>query len=286
MNDAAKAESPEQDFSENLALPTITLAAPKVKVDLATVLGLFFAVGLIFAAIAYGNSNASFFNMPSVLIVVFGTIAATAVSFTGEEIARGGSIFAKSLMRRVYDPSKLAKTLVDLSVVAKKKGILALMSHEDQLNKDKFLSRAIQMVVDGYGANEVNGLLSHEIDMLAERHKRSASIARRASEVAPAMGLIGTLVGLVQMLADLENPDTIGPAMAVALLTTFYGAILGTVIMAPLAVKLEKNSSDEALVKTLIRVASVSIARQDNPRRLEMLLNSELPPSQRIRYFD
>jgi len=99
------------------------------------------------------------------------------------------------------------------------------------------------------------------------------------------MGLIGTLVGLVQMLADLENPETIGPAMAVALLTTFYGAILGTVIMAPLSVKLEKNSHDDALIRTLIATAAVSIARQENPRRLEMLLNSELSPSNQIDYF-
>ena len=100
------------------------------------------------------------------------------------------------------------------------------------------------------------------------------------------MGLIGTLIGLVMMLADLENPETIGPAMAVALLTTFYGAILGTIVMAPLAVKLEKRSSDEALMKVLVKTAAVSIANQDNPRKLEMLLNSELPPTQRIRYFD
>ena len=126
----------------------------------------------------------------------------------------------------------------------------------------------------------------NEVEVLAERHKRSASIARRASEVAPAMGLIGTLVGLVQMLADLENPETIGPAMAVALLTTFYGAILGTVVLASIAVKLEKNSADETLIKTLVTIAATSIARQDNPRRLEMMLNSELPPSERIRYFD
>jgi len=104
--------------------------------------------------------------------------------------------------------------------------------------------------------------------------------------VAPAMGLIGTLVGLVKMLADLDNPDSIGPAMAVALLTTFYGAILGTVIMAPLSVKLEKNSSDETMIKTLIVTAATSMARQENPRRLEMLLNSDLPPFEQIRYFD
>ena len=129
-------------------------------------------------------------------------------------------------------------------------------------------------------------MMTQEIDSLVERHKRSAGIMKRASEIAPAMGLIGTLVGLVQMLADLQNPDSIGPAMAVALLTTFYGAILGTIIMAPMAVKLEKNSSDEVMIKTLILTAATSISRQENPRRLEMLLNSDLPPKEQINYFD
>ena len=100
------------------------------------------------------------------------------------------------------------------------------------------------------------------------------------------MGLIGTLIGLVQMLADLQNPETIGPSMAVALLTTFYGAILGTAVLAPMAAKLERNSNDEAMIHTLVLIAMSSISRQDNPRRLEMLLNSELPPNHRIRYFD
>ena len=100
------------------------------------------------------------------------------------------------------------------------------------------------------------------------------------------MGLIGTLVGLVQMLAQLEDPSAIGPSMALALLTTFYGAILGTVILGPLAAKLERNSNDEALSKNLVLMTMSSIARQENPRRLEMLLNSELPPEKRIKYFE
>ena len=220
------------------------------------------------------------------MIVLFGSMAATAVSFTGDELARAGKIIGNSMVRRVQSPKKLASSLVDMAVVAKKKGILALSTYEKELKKDAFLARAMQMAVDGYKPEEIEPLLANEVETLSERHKRSASICKRASEIAPAMGLIGTLVGLVQMLADLENPETIGPAMAIALLTTFYGAILGTIVMGPLAVKLEKNSADETLIKTLITIAATSVARQDNPRRLEMMLNSELPPSERIRYFD
>jgi len=280
MNEAAQAE---QDTS---SLPTIRIENPEKKADLATILGLIFAFGFIVGAILIGNSNANFFNVPSLMIVLFGSMAATAVSFSGDELMRASSIVGKSMFRPVQDPKKLSMTLVDMAMIAKKKGVLALSNYDREMQKDAFLAKSMQMAIDGYDAVDIEPLLVNEVEVLAERHKRSASIARRASEVAPAMGLIGTLVGLVQMLADLENPETIGPAMAVALLTTFYGAILGTIVMAPLAVKLEKNSSDETLIKTLIILATTSIARQDNPRRLEMQLNSELPPSQRIRYFD
>ncbi|MGH1399295.1 MAG: motility protein A [Alphaproteobacteria bacterium] len=276
----------DQTNASAKALPKVRFQRPEKRTDLATILGLVFAFGFIIGAILLGQSNANFFNVPSLMIVLFGTMAATAVSYTGAEIKKAGNIIAKSIFWHDHTPSQLASSLVDLAVVAKKKGILGMSSYEKELQKDPFLFRAIQMVIDGYPAQNVERLLTQEIDLLVERHKRSASLCRRASEVAPAMGLIGTLVGLVQMLADLENPETIGPAMAVALLTTFYGAILGTIVMAPLAVKLEKNSADEALIKTLITVAATSIAQQDNPRQLEMLLNAQLPPSERIVYFD
>lgn len=290
MSDTAAANTEQDENSDgqvdNVALPSVSVSPPKYKTDFATLFGIVFSVGLISGAILLGQSNANFFNIPAVIIVVFGTIAATSISFTVDEIRNAGKTFGQSVRWRVNSPSKMATTLIDLAVIAKKKGVLGLSAYDDQLQKSAFLHRATSMVVDGYKPKDIDFLLAQEVDSLVERHKRSASIAGRASEVAPAMGLIGTLVGLVQMLADLENPDSIGPAMAVALLTTFYGAILGTVIMAPLAVKLEKRSRDEALIKNLIRIACVSIAAQENPRKLEMVLNSELPPNERIRYFD
>lgn len=286
MSAESQAAAPQDAQSTGAPVPKIHFDRPQSKIDWVTILGLVFAFGFIAVAIIIGQSNATFFNVPSLLIVLLGTIAATSVSYTAEELAKTWDIIGKSISRQVHKPYALAGSLIDMAVVAKKKGILALSTHENELEKDPFLFRAVQMVVDGYSAEEIERLMTNEIDVLRERHKRSAGITRRASEVAPAMGLIGTLVGLVQMLADLENPETIGPAMAVALLTTFYGAILGTIVMAPLAVKLEKYASDQALTMTLITKAAASIARQDNPRRLEMLLNSDLPPSERIRYFD
>lgn len=267
-------------------LPVVSVPRPASSIDLVTILGLVATFGLIIGAIMIGESNANFIEVRSLMIVLLGTLTATAVSYTGQELAQSGSIFTLAFNQRDYKPNILAGSLVSLAVIAKKKGVLALSNYEGELNKNPFMNRAFQMVIDGFNPEDIEFLLAQELEAELERHKRSASMTRRASEIAPAMGLIGTLIGLVMMLADLENPETIGPAMAVALLTTFYGAILGTIVMAPLAVKLEKRSADEALMKNLVKVAAISVAKQENPRKLEMQLNSELPPLMRIRYFD
>lgn len=282
------ADAPASPIKNNAAVVTPDVRVPRARVtlDLATILGLLFGVGFIVLAITLGASNASFFNVPALSIVVFGTIAVTAISYTGSELASAWNILGKSMSRNVYKPKRFATSLLDIAVTAKKKGLLALSTLESEMAKEAFLEEAVQMAIDGGKPQDIDYILSQKIDSQLERHRRTAGITKRASEVAPAMGLIGTLVGLVQMLAELENPETIGPAMAIALLTTFYGAILGTVIMGPLAVKLDKNSHDEAMIKTLIRLTAVSIARQDNPRKLEMELNSALPPSDNVRYFD
>ncbi|MEM9470025.1 MAG: MotA/TolQ/ExbB proton channel family protein [Pseudomonadota bacterium] len=264
----------------------IRISKPGVAIDLNTIFGLILTFVLISGAILIGQSNANFFNLPSFLIVILGTMTVTSISYTWEEVSSAGKVIGQSLFRKKHNPKVMARQLLDLAVLSKKKGLLALAGVDGELKKDKHLRKATMIVTDGYNPDDVERVLSQELDALVERHRRSASILRRGSEVAPAMGLIGTLIGLVQMLADLQNPETIGPSMAVALLTTFYGAILGTAVLAPMAAKLERNSNDEAMIHTLVLIAMSSISRQDNPRRLEMLLNSELPPSSRIRYFD
>jgi chemotaxis protein MotA len=266
--------------------PVLRVRPPRSQPDLFTILGIVLSLSLVAGAIAMGNSNASFLDIPSILIVILGTITATSISYTGEEIRNVWGILASALARRVRKPSVMARQLMDIAALARKKGTLILSSLDGELRRDPLIHRAMQMVIDGYTGDDIDRVLGQEIDSLVERHRRSASILRRASEIAPAMGLIGTLVGLVQMLSSLDDPSSIGPAMALALLTTFYGAIMGMVILGPLAGKLERNSNDEAMIRVLIMNAAISIARQENPRRLEMIINSELPPDERIKYFD
>ena len=268
------------------AQPVIRITPPGLQTDLTTVVGLIMTFALITAAIMLGHSKANFFNLPSVFIVVLGTMSVTAVAYSFEELKGTWSVMRQSFVVRRTPPAVMALQLMDIAVLARKKGFLILSQMEDELAKDPHLAAAVRIVTDGYGGDDVERVLSQDIDALVQRHRRAASILRRAAETAPAMGLIGTLIGLVQMLADLSNPDAIGPAMAVALLTTFYGAIMGMAVLAPMAAKLERNSNDEVLNRSLILTAMASIARQENPRRLEMLLNSELPPDERIEYFD
>lgn len=265
---------------------TIQIQPPKSSLDLTTVFGIVLTFSLITIAIMIGKSDANFFNLPSFLIVILGTITVTSVSFSWSEFSESGSVIGQALFQKKDSAKNKAIQLLNIAVLAKQKGLLGLGAIESELKKDPHLLTSVQLVTDGYNADNVERILAQDLDALMQRHRHSASILRRGSEVAPAMGLIGTLIGLVQMLANLQSPETIGPSMAVALLTTFYGAILGTAVLAPMAAKLERNSNEETLHRRLVMLAMGSIARQENPRQLEMLLNSELPPSERVIYFD
>lgn len=280
-NDTSAAES----AATNIRVPTLKIAPPTPHFDMVTLSGLLFALALVFAAMIYGGQIQAFFNWPSILIVVLGTLAVTAISYSGKELSNASTVLGSSFVKDQRKPTVIARELLDLAVIVRIKGILAIGQQEKQLKNDSFIYYAAMLVADNYTPDEVKRILSNDIDSLIERHRRGASIARRAGEVAPAMGLIGTLVGLVQMLGQLEDPSTIGAAMALALLTTFYGAIMSTVIFLPMAAKLERNSSDDVMIKELIMTAMVSMAKKDHPRKLEHELNMRLPPDERVRYF-
>lgn len=256
------------------------------SIDLATILGLLGAFGLIISAMVLGGSPGSFVDIPSILIVIGGTFAVTMVSFSISEMLRAGVVIGKTFVATQYDPSGAANQVMQLSELARKKGVLALQGVVEGLNETPFLHKAISMVVDGTPGDEVELVMRRDLNSTISRHQKSAAVLKRAAEVSPAMGLIGTLIGLVQMLGNLDYPSTIGPSMAVALLTTFYGAILANMVFSPLASKLEKNSDEEMVVNQVYLLGAGSIGRQENPRRLELLINSLLPPSQRITYFD
>lgn len=254
--------------------------------DLATVFGLVTGFGLLSTAIILGGTPESFFNIPAILIVFGGTLGVTTACFSFPEMARTASVIVKTFVHHTRDPSEAAIHVLKFADLARKKGVLALQDELDGAEGEPFLHKGITMVVDGTPGEEVEIIMRRDIHATQSRHMKSSSVLRKAADFAPAMGLIGTLIGLVQMLSKLDDPSTIGPSMAVALLTTFYGVVLANMAFMPLAAKLERNSVEETMVNNVYLMAASSIGRQENPRRLEMMLNSILPPAKRVSYFD
>jgi chemotaxis protein MotA len=259
---------------------------PGVGVDYATILGTIGAFALIIAAMVLGGTPGAFVDIPAMLIVIGGTLMVTMVSFSMSEMVRSQRIIWKAITSEQRRPADAALMVTYLADIARRHGALALEQYEDQFKRERFLARAMRLVIDGTPGADVERVMMREAEATMNRHNRSAGILRRAGEVSPAMGLIGTLVGLVQMLGNLQDPESIGPAMAVALLTTFYGAVLANMFFLPVANKLERNSMIEATVNQIYAQGAASIARQENPRKLETMLNTILSPAERIRFYE
>lgn len=253
--------------------------------DLATVLGLVIGFGLVIAAIITGGAIEAFIDIPSVLIVICGTFAITTVCFTLKEIIKGQGMWMKSILFKLPDAVEEAKYMLELAQKARANGLLAIQADVDGMS-DEFVKQGFTLAVDGTNPEVIEKIMKTDADEMAERHTNSILIMKKASEIAPAMGLIGTLIGLVIMLGNLDDPSAIGPAMAVALLTTMYGAVLANMVFVPISAKLEANSVKEQALRKIYIVSVLSVVRQENPRQLEMVINAVLPPSQRISVFD
>lgn len=264
----------------------IQLTKPRTATDFATIVGLLGAFALVITAIVSGGGGGSFINFESVLIVIGGTIFVTMMCFTLGEVGRTFKVIMKTISYTARDPSEAAIQVLQIAELARRQGVLSLQGILKELESEPLLYKGMSMVVDGTPGEEVETILKKDMFSTLQRHQKSASVLKKAAEFAPAMGLIGTLIGLVKMLGNLENPETIGPAMAIALLTTLYGAMLANMVFAPMSSKLERNSQEEAMVNNIYVMGAASIGRQENPRRLEMMLNSVLPPAARVEYFD
>ena len=256
------------------------------SLDVAMLLGVLGGFALIAGAMVVGGSLDSFLDLPAVMIVIGGTAFVTIISHGLTDILRCQGVLLRTLVYHSERPEGAARRALALAAEARRDGVLALERHRDRLHDSPFLDQALSLAVDGHTGEQIDAILRAEIEETAERQLRAAAVLRRAGEVAPAMGLIGTLIGLVQMLGRLDDPSAIGPAMAVALLTTFYGAVLAHMVFLPLAHKLERNAQVERTVRRIYAAGAVSISRAENPRRLELLVNTMLAPSERLRAYD
>ena len=253
--------------------------------DLGTVIGLVLTLALLFGAMAMGVGIGPYIDIPSVLIVFGGTIGVLLVGFKMEQMKNLVKYFMVAIKPPQEDISELIKKMVEYSTKARRDGILALETDANN-EENKFLKKGLSMAVDGNEPDTIRDLLEIDMDQTSERHKANAQIFEQVGGYSGAMGMIGTLIGLVAMLLNMSDPSAIGPSMAVALLTTMYGAMIGNIIGGPIANILLIRDSDEVLIKTLILEGIMAIQSGDNPRTLEGKLLSFLPPKERESQFD
>lgn len=253
--------------------------------DNAAIIGLIAGLGLVGLAIGLGGDARAFLNLPALLIVFGGTIAVTLISFRSSETWEALMAASRALVGEPMNARATVEKLLQYAEIARKDGVHSLERKLKEVRPSAFLTRALNLIIDGATPEEVERLLDAERAASRDRAAKSSAILRRASEVAPAMGLIGTLVGLVQMLADLDDPSKIGPAMAIALITTFYGAILGNMVLAPLAAKLDRTAQERNIHLAVYAASAAAISRKENPRQLQTLVNAMLPPAEQVNVY-
>jgi chemotaxis protein MotA len=246
--------------------------------DIATLLGLIVGLAMVIGAIFIGGDSGNFINVPGVMIVLGGTLAAICVAFPFEEVLQaivaGLKIFAS---RRVRTP-EVVETMVQIADISRREGLLAL----ERINtQNVVLKKSCQLIADNADPDLIRDTLRIEINSMKRRHKVGQDVFRRLATFAPSFGMIGTLIGLIQMLARLEDPTTVGPAMAVAILTTFYGTMLATLVFLPIAGKLYAKTLQEVLHLEIIFEGAKSILENNNPRLVYEKLSSFIAPKDR-----
>ncbi|MCA9040976.1 MAG: motility protein A [Planctomycetaceae bacterium] len=250
--------------------------------DKASVGGLLAGIALLLIAIAIapGSSFASFIDYPSAAVVVGGAISACMIAFPLGPFFAMGKIVMKVFFPKPQELAPVVKQLVEFAEVARREGILALEGKTADI-EDPFILMGIQMAVDGTDAELMETVLRTEMEAVAGRHKNGKSVLDTMGRYAPAFGMIGTLMGLIIMLGNMDDPEAIGPGMAVALITTLYGAVVSNLFFLPFADKLSYYSRQEQMVREVIVRGIISIQEGDNPRVLEQKLQTFLPQNQR-----
>ncbi|MFT4585018.1 MAG: chemotaxis protein MotA [Gammaproteobacteria bacterium] len=246
--------------------------------DLATLVGLITAFGIVLASIVIGGSGHTFVNVPSLLIVVGGTVGAVMMQFTLAQFLGAFKVALKAFVSKLDKPEDLIEQTIEMANEARKGGLLALEGKE---TSNPFMAKGIQLMVDGHEPEVVRQTLLTDMNAAIERHDLGKKIFRSIGDMAPAMGMIGTLIGLVQMLSNMSDPKSIGPAMAVALLTTLYGAMIANIFALPIADKLGLRANEERMIKSMILDSLSGIQEGRNPRVIEEILKTYLPSSKR-----
>jgi chemotaxis protein MotA len=243
--------------------------------DIASIIGLIGAVGMILGAMISGGGVGPFIDVPSILIVFGGTFFAVMYTAPLPVFLGSFAVMAKAFLPPVKKMDQLVERMSELAAIARKDGMMAL---EGQDVPDKFFQKGLQMLVDGADEGKLVTQLNQEIKAMKSRHEANQGVVKGWIDIAPAMGMIGTLIGLVLMLGNMADPKAIGPAMAVALLTTLYGAFIANVLFMPMLVKLEGYTAYELIYRDLVVIGLRNIARGESPRNIQDQMVANLPP--------
>lgn len=249
--------------------------------DIATIIGLTLGVGLILASIAMGGGGLMpFVNVPSLMITIGGAFSALLINFPLRNVIGVLGIVKNCFTTKLLAPAEIVTLFGELSTVARKEGLLALEKNMEEIT-DPFLTRGLELTVSGTSKEELQDVLEAEISSVDERHRTGKKILDALAAAAPAFGMIGTLIGLVQMLRTLDDPSKIGGGMATALLTTLYGAVVANLFCIPLAGKLDERNKEEMMIRELMLVGFTLLIEGQTPRAMQERLNGLLAPKQR-----
>jgi chemotaxis protein MotA len=253
------------------------------KLDILTWVGVAAGSAVVLWGILIGSSLMVFYDFASVVITIFGSLCALLINYPLNEFKRIAKVIAKSFTDQVQNSIDTIQIFTALSRKARKEGLLSL-EDEISLMTDEFLKRGLQMVVDGIEPETIRDIMELEIDEMEKRHKAGAGMLKAWAAYAPAFGMIGTLIGLIQMLVNLSDSSKIASGMAVALITTFYGAVMANLILTPMASKLSYKSGQEASSKEMMIEGILAIQSGVNPRIVEEKLICYLDSSDRKKY--
>lgn len=249
--------------------------------DFATILGIFSGLALIFGAIVSQGDLGVFLNIPSMMIVMGGTLAATLITFPLSDVAHAFKAAKHVFSHKKINPNSVVRMILTVANLSRRQGLVALSKVRTD---NAVLRKAMMLIADGAPESLIRDTLRIEIEAMRQRHSVAQDVFRKMGSYAPAFGMLGTLIGLVQMLGNLEDPKTIGPAMAVALITTFYGSFLASLFFLPLAGKLKSRTSLEILNLEIIFEGALSILENNNPLLIYEKLSSFIAPGAREEY--
>ncbi|NOZ28601.1 MAG: flagellar motor protein [Chloroflexi bacterium] len=247
--------------------------------NIATILGLVIGFGALLASVVIeGGELVALLNVSGALIVFGGTFGAALVSFPLERVLVVPKLIARTLGGGGLEPERIVLQLVELADKARRQGLLSLEEEEGNIT-DPFMKKGIMLVVDGVDPAEVRHILETETHLMAERHAQGYSILEAMGGYAPTMGIIGTVMGLVHVLSNLEDPSELGAAIAVAFIATLYGVASANLVWLPLGSKLKESSAEEVLMRKIMTEGILAIQAGDNPHIVRQKLEAYLPPS-------